>query len=272
VTASGDPGRRRFEGRVVLVTGAASGIGAASALRLAQEGAQVFGADLAPAGEAWGEVERTSPDARLVRVDVREEAEVERYVADAFAAHGRLDGVLNAAGVAGGGPVHLVTLDEWHRVLAVNLTGTFLVCKHAVARMLERRSGSIVNVASIEGLEGAEGGSAYNASKGGVVLLTRNMAMDYGRRGIRVNCLCPGLIDTPMARTVFAQTGAMAEPRRRFVEAHQLGRAGRAEEVAAAAAFLLSDDASFVSGHALPVDGGLLAGHRYGVAELMGLA
>ena len=255
----------------MLVTGAASGIGAASALRLAQEGAQVFGADLAPASEAWGEVLRLAPAARLAQVDVQEEAQVERFVADAFAAHGRIDGVLNAAGVAGGGPVHLLSLEEWHRVVGVNLTGTFLVCKHAVARMLERRSGSIVNVASIEGLEGAEGGSAYNASKGGVVLLTRNMAMDYGRRGIRVNCLCPGLIDTPMSRRIFPEAG-MAGPRRHFVEAHQLGRAGRAEEVAAAAAFLLSDDASFVSGHALPVDGGLLAGHRYGVAELMGLA
>jgi len=255
----------------MLVTGAASGIGAASALRLAQEGAQVVGADVAPAGEVWSEVLRVAPAARLARVDVREEAQVERFVADAFAAHGRIDGVMNAAGVAGGGPVHLLSLEEWNRVLAVNLTGSFLVCKHAVARMLERRSGSIVNVASIEGLEGAEGGSAYNASKGGVVLLTRNMAMDYGRRGIRVNCICPGLIDTPMSRSIFPEAG-MAGPRRHFVEAHQLGRAGRAEEVAAAAAFLLSDDASFVSGHALPVDGGLLAGHRYGVAELMGLA
>ena len=255
----------------MLVTGAASGIGAASALRLAQEGAQVVGADVAPASGAWGEVLRAAPAARLARVDVREEAQVERFVADAFAAHGRIDGVMNAAGVAGGGPVHLLSLEEWNRVLAVNLTGSFLVCKHAVARMLERRSGSIVNVASIEGLEGAEGGSAYNASKGGVVLLTRNMAMDYGRRGIRVNCICPGLIDTPMSRSIFPEAG-MAGPRRHFVEAHQLGRPGRAEEVAAAAAFLLSDDASFVSGHALPVDGGLLAGHRYGVAELMGLA
>jgi NAD(P)-dependent dehydrogenase (short-subunit alcohol dehydrogenase family) len=166
--------------------------------------------------------------------------------------------------------VHALAAEEWDRVLDVNLKGTFLVCKHVLPGMLERRSGSIVNVASIEGLEGVEGGSAYNASKGGVVLLTRNLAMDYGRRGIRANCLCPGLIETPMTAVVFAP--GMEALRERFVDAHQLGRPGRPEEVAAAALFLASDDASFVSGHALVVDGGMLAGHRLGISERMQLA
>jgi NAD(P)-dependent dehydrogenase (short-subunit alcohol dehydrogenase family) len=136
--------------------------------------------------------------------------------------------------------------------------------------MLAARSGSIVNLASVEGLEGFEGGSAYNASKGGVVMLTRNLAIDYGRRGIRANCLCPGLIETSMTASVFAP--GMEKLRERFVEAHQLGRAGRPEEVAAAALFLASDEASFVTGHALVVDGGFLAGHRVGISELLGLA
>jgi NAD(P)-dependent dehydrogenase (short-subunit alcohol dehydrogenase family) len=190
-------------------------------------------------------------------------------VGDVVRRHGRIDVVVNAAGVAGGGPVHALDVKEWERVLDVNLKGTFLVCKHVLPHMLAARSGSIVNLASIEGLEGFEGGSAYNASKGGVVLLTRNLAIDYGRRGIRVNCLCPGLIETAMTATVFAP--GMEKLRDRFVAAHQLGRAGRPEEVAAAALVLASDEASFVTGHSLVVDGGFLAGHRVGVAELLGL-
>jgi NAD(P)-dependent dehydrogenase (short-subunit alcohol dehydrogenase family) len=190
-------------------------------------------------------------------------------VAAVAARHGRIDVLVNAAGVAGGGAVHGLAVEEWDRVLDVNLKGTFLVCKHVLQHMLEQRSGSIVNLASIEGLEGFEGGSAYNASKGGVVLLTRNLAIDYGRRGIRVNCLCPGLIETSMTAGVF-QAGL--EPLlQRFVDAHQLGRAGQPAEVAAAALFLASDDASFVTGHSLVVDGGFTAGHRIGVSELIGL-
>jgi NAD(P)-dependent dehydrogenase (short-subunit alcohol dehydrogenase family) len=125
-------------------------------------------------------------------------------------------------------------------------------------------------VASVEGLEGFEGGSAYNASKGGVVLLTRNMAIDYGRRGIRVNALCPGFIETPLFGAVF-EMPPMGEVRARIAAAHQLGRFGQPVEVANAALFLASDEASFVSGAVLTVDGGFTAGHRFGIADLMGL-
>ena len=121
--------------------------------------------------------------------------------------------MVNAAGVAGGGPMHLIEDDEWARVIAVNLTGTALVCKHALAAMVEQRSGSIVNIASIEGLEGTEGGSAYNASKGGVVLLTKNLAIDYGPLGIRSNCVCPGLIDTPLSRSIYDEPESGPVPR-----------------------------------------------------------
>ena len=155
-------------------------------------------------------------------------------------------------------------------MLDINLKGTFIVCKHALRGMLEKGGGSIVNIASIEGIEGTEGGSGYNASKGGVVLLTKNMAIDYGRKGIRVNCVCPGLVDTPMTRCIFDVDG-MREHWRSFEQAHALGRAARPEEIAAAICFLSSDDASFVSGSAMVVDGGLTAGHRFGFAEMMGL-
>jgi NAD(P)-dependent dehydrogenase (short-subunit alcohol dehydrogenase family) len=261
----------RLDAKTALVTGAASGIGAACALRFAREGARIAGLDLAaPADEAWNAVAKAAPDASFHTCDVRSEDAICAAVEEIVQRHGRIDVVVNAAGVAGGGPVHTITSAEWDRVLDVNLKGTFLVCKHVLPRMLEQRSGSIVNLASVEGIEGLEGGSAYNASKGGVVLLTRNLAIDYGRRGIRANCLCPGLIETQMTAVVF-QPG-MEKVRERFVDAHQLGRPGRPEEVAAAALFLASDDASFVTGHALVVDGGYLAGHRLGVSEMLGLA
>jgi NAD(P)-dependent dehydrogenase (short-subunit alcohol dehydrogenase family) len=247
----------RLTGRVALVTGAASGIGAACLNRFAEEGATVVGADVTP-----------SPG--LVALDVRDAAAVAATVAGVVADHGRLDIVLNAAGVAGGGAVHLLEETEWDRVIDVNLKGTFLMARAAVEPMMRQRSGSIINLASIEGLEGAEGGSAYNASKGGVVLLTRNLAMDYGRLGIRVNCICPGFIETPMMAAVM-EMELMAQVRERWRDQHALGRFGRPEEIAAAAAFLASDDASFVSGHALVVDGGFTAGKRLGLTELMGL-
>jgi NAD(P)-dependent dehydrogenase (short-subunit alcohol dehydrogenase family) len=136
--------------------------------------------------------------------------------------------------------------------------------------MLEARSGSIVNIASVEGLEGFEGGSAYNASKGAVVLLTRNMAIDYARMGIRCNAVCPGFIETPLFDSVWKNPG-VEEYKDRIREAHQLGRFGRPEEIAHAALFLASDESSFVTGHALVVDGGYTAGHRHGITRLMGL-
>jgi NAD(P)-dependent dehydrogenase (short-subunit alcohol dehydrogenase family) len=249
----------RLDGMVALVTGAASGIGEACARRFTDEGAIVVGLDV------------HDNDAAIdARVDVRDEDAVARTVGEVVAAHGRLDIVVNAAGVAGGGPVHQLSVDEWDRVVDVNLKGTYLVCKHALTAMVEQRSGNIVNIASIEGIEGTEGGSAYNASKGGVVLLTKNMAIDYGRMGIRVNCICPGFIDTPMLRSVM-DLDVMARIRDRYRDAHVLGRFGTPEEIASAALFLASGDASFVTGHALVVDGGFTAGARLGVADMLGL-
>ena len=199
-----------------------------------------------------------------------DEAAVEAAFASVVGDHGRLDTVVNAAGVAGGGPIHLLDGDEWDRVVDVNLKGTFLVDKHSAIHMLARGHGSIVNIASIEGLEGTEGGSAYNASKGGVVLLTKSIAIDYGRRGIRVNCICPGGVDTPLLRSITDADG-MEPYRDKLREQHLLGRFGRPSEIAAAAAFLASDDASFITGHALVVDGGFTAGLRVGLLEQLGM-
>jgi NAD(P)-dependent dehydrogenase (short-subunit alcohol dehydrogenase family) len=262
----------QLQDRVALITGGASGIGGACALRFAREGAQVVSLDLnEPDPSFWKQVAGAAPKSFFETCDVRDETRIREVVAQTVERLGSLDVVVNAAGVPGGGPVHALDADAWDHVLDVNLKGTYLVCKHALGPMLEQGSGSIINIASIEGLEGAEGGSAYNASKGGVVLLTKQMSMDYARRGIRVNAVCPGFIETPMLQGVF-EADVMKPSLERVLEHCQLGRLGRPEEIAAGALFLASDDASFVTGHSLVIDGGFTAGHRLGTGALLGLS
>jgi meso-butanediol dehydrogenase/(S,S)-butanediol dehydrogenase/diacetyl reductase len=247
----------RLDGRIALVTGGASGIGAACVARFAAEGATVIGLDVTAVSEAeWAE----RGAARFLVADVRNEDSIRAAVATLLREHERLDVVVNAAGVEGIGSVIDIDQAEWERVIGVNLTGTFLVCKHVLPAMVAAGRGSVVNLSSVEGLEAIQSQPAYSASKGGVVLLTRNLAIDFGSAGIRVNCLCPGLVRTPMTEMLFDP--AITEIRDRFIAQHMLGRAGRPEEIAAAALFLASDDASFVTGHALVVDGGFTAGRR----------
>jgi NAD(P)-dependent dehydrogenase (short-subunit alcohol dehydrogenase family) len=251
----------RLQGRVALITGVASGIGLATARRFAAEGASIAGIDIGqPPDEDWAEIGASPPGAILQQADVRDEEAIRTAVAAAVERFGRIDVLVNAAGVIGMGPAHLLPVAEFERIVDINLKGSFIISKHVLPTMLEQRSGSIILVASVEGFVGLSGQVAYNASKGGVVMMAKTMAIDYAAAGIRVNCVCPGGVDTPM--TAMLHDEAMHSFRDQLRGFHAFGRFAQPEEIAAAILFLASDDASFVTGSSLLVDGGFTAGHR----------
>ncbi|HKE79294.1 MAG TPA: SDR family oxidoreductase [Solirubrobacteraceae bacterium] len=247
-------------GRVVLVSGAASGIGRATAERLAGMGARIVAADIdADAGEAAAAaLSDGGAEVRFVAADVADEDAAGAMVAAAIDGFGRLDGAANCAGVgAGHAETHDYPVDVWDRIVAINLRGTWLAMRAEIPAILAHGDGgAIVNVASTLALRGSPNASPYSASKHGVIGLTRTAAIEYAQRGIRVNAVCPGAIDTPMMEETFARFPGFREMLTGFVP---MGRMGAASEVAAAIAWLLSDGASFVTGEALTVEGGLLS-------------
>lgn len=247
----------RFADQVAIVTGAANGIGAATARRLGQEGASVVCADLdlAAAEAVAAEIQAAGGKATAVAVDVTERAQVEAMLAAATAAYDHVDVLANIAGIAHDEPFLEMTDEWWHRILAVNLTGVFY-CSQVVARhMVERGiAGRIVNMASTNGLVGEEGLAHYNASKFGVVGLTMTMAIELAPHNIRVNSVCPGLIETRLTRS------AIENPEwvKGYLPKIPLNRFGKPEEVASAVAYLASTDSGFITGHQLVIDGGQL--------------
>ncbi len=251
-------GTRRLEGKVAVITGAASGIGKASAKRFAAEGAKVLVADL---DEAGAKAVADEVGGMFVVADVTVREDVERMYDMAIAELGGLDVCFNNAGIAPPEDDSILTtgLDAWRRVQEVNLTSVFLCCQAGIARMLERRGGSVINTASFVAFLGsATSQISYTASKGGVLALSRELGVQFARRGVRVNALCPGPVSTPLLQELFAKDPERAA--RRLVHV-PMGRFGEPEEVAAAAAFLASDDASFVTASALLVDGGIHAAY-----------
>jgi NAD(P)-dependent dehydrogenase (short-subunit alcohol dehydrogenase family) len=246
-------------GKVALVTGASSGIGRATALAFAREGAKVVVADVTVEGgeETVAQVKRAGGEAIFVKTDVSKAVEVEALVAKAVATYGRLDCAHNNAGVAGNAKTIVDdTEDNWDRILAINLKGVWLCMKYEIAHMLKQGGGAIVNTASGAGLIGVRRGGAYVASKHGVVGLTKTAVLEYAKAGIRVNCICPGPIDTPMLQGIGGSNQVVIE---RMVAAQPGGRLGEPAEIAEAAVWLCSDAASFITGLPMPVDGGYTA-------------
>ena len=250
---------RELQGKVAIVTGAASGIGRAAAELFAAEGATVIAADVQdPEGQALADrLSEQGHTVSFVHADVSSERDVAAMVQVAMAQYGRLDVLFNNAGIEGEqAPTADATLENWDRVIGINLKGVFLGCKYGIEAMLRGGGGSIVNNASVAGLVGFAGIPAYCASKGGVVQLTRTAALEYALTGVRVNCLCPGVIQTPMIDR-FTHGDAAAAAAMAGLE--PVGRTGKPEEVAELALFLASDRSSFITGAVIPVDGGFVA-------------
>jgi len=251
-----------LEGKVALVTGGSSGIGRATCLAFAREGARVVVADVNVEGgeQTVSMVKEAGGEAIYVQADVSRAADVEAMVNRAVQAYGRLDCAHNNAGVSGGGrraPMHEYSEEDWDRIIGINLKGVWLCMKYEVPQMLRQGGGAIVNTASIMGLVGSWSRNiAYNASKHGVVGLTKTAALEYAQSGIRINAVCPGYIRTPILDPLLSSN---PEIEGQIIARHPIGRLGRPEEIAEAVVWLCSDAASFVTGHTMTVDGGYVA-------------
>jgi NAD(P)-dependent dehydrogenase (short-subunit alcohol dehydrogenase family) len=249
----------RLEGKVVVITGAGSGIGRAAALLFSEEGAHVCVADVSE--EAGEETSSQCRDAFFRKVDVTSSDSVAELYAATAERYGGIDVLYNNAGImpAGDESVLDTAEDVWEQVLDVNARGVFLCCKHGIPHLLDRGAGSVINVASFVALMGAASPQiAYTASKGAVLSLTRELAVEFARRGVRVNALCPGPVETPLLMRLFADDQAAFERRRVHLP---MGRLAKPREIAQGALFLASDDSSYVTGATFLVDGGITAAY-----------
>ena len=248
----------RLKDKIAIITGAASGIGKATACLFAQHGAKVVVADIDENGanQTVEAIHEAGKEAIYVYTDVTIADNTERMVQETVGTYGKLDILFNNAGIAMRLPVGELQEADWHRCLDVNLTGVYLCAKAVIPEMQKNGGGSIINMSSIYGIVGADVRAAYVASKGGVTNLTRGMALDYAQDNIRVNCLCPGFVETPLVAGVVRTP----EGYRELADKHPMKRLGQPEEIAYGALYLASDESAFVTGIALPIDGGYTAG------------
>ena len=248
----------RLKDKVAIITGAASGIGKATAKLFAEHGAKVVVADIDENGgnKTVTDIQAAGSEAFFIQTDVTIRADTDQMVAQTLKNYDKLDILLNNAGIAMRLPVAELSEDDWHRCLDVNLTGVFLCAKAAIPAMQKNEGGSIINMSSIYGIVGADVRAAYVASKGAVTNLTRGMALDYAEDNIRVNCICPGFVETPLVAGVVKNP----EEYQKLANKHPMRRLGQPEEIAFGALYLASDESAFVTGIALPIDGGYTAG------------
>jgi len=254
---------RRFGGKVVLVVGGGSGMGCAAAKAFAVEGARLAVGDIDCAGgqKTVRAIEESGGEAIFARCDTRSEEDCRALVEQVMTRFGKLDILFNSAGVAcAARTVVSATEEEWDRTMDVNAKGVYLICKYAIPAMSSLEGGCVINTASVWGLVGATDVAPYCAAKGAVVLLTKAMALDHVKENIRVNCICPGSVDTPMLRGEMEALGGAQSAKQAYERKHPMKRIAEPLEIANAVLFLASDDASFITGVALPVDGGRMAG------------
>ena len=251
----------KLDGKVALVTGAGSGIGQAIALLFAREGARIIAADVSAAGlqETLSKLEEQNLQAETALLNVTEEVMVQTVIEQTLTKHGRIDILLNIAGIGSTQTTVDTDLETWERVFSVNVRGTFLMSKYALPSMIQRQHGVIINMASVAGMVGLPNRAAYCASKAAVIGLTRAMAIDHVKQGIRVNAICPGTVDSPWVGRLLAAAEDAEQARSQLVARQPMGRLGLPDEIAEAALYLASDAARFVTGTTLAIDGGLTA-------------
>ena len=249
-------------GKSAIITGGTSGIGRATGLLFAREGARIVlvGRDKPKGDSALEEIRKEGGEAIFVSADVSKSSEVKRIVEAAIQKYGRIDILFNNAGVNPTGTAENTSEEVWDRVIGINLTGVFLCSKYVIPHMLKQGRGVIINTGSANSFMAWENEVAYDASKGGVLMFTKATALDYAKKNIRVNCICPGLIITPLVQKMWDESPDAKKAEEQMIKKHPMKRAGLPAEIARVALFLASDDSSYITGAAIPVDGGLIAG------------